>query len=59
LSIRGSKNIFLHGGKGMQSLKKMINNILASWVEEINKLTQKTSAKEHKSTLTRIVKLIW
>ncbi len=37
----------------------MINNILASWVKEINKLTQKTSAKEHKSKLLKIVKLIW
>jgi len=37
----------------------MINNIIASWVEEINKLTQKTSVKEHKSKLPKIVKLIW
>jgi hypothetical protein len=57
--MRGGENIFLHGGKGTQSLEKMINNILASWVKVINKLTQTTSAKEHKSTLTRIVKLIW
>jgi hypothetical protein len=57
--MRGGKNMFLHGGKGTLSLKKMINNILASWVKEINKLTQKTSVKEHKSKLLRIVKLIW
>jgi hypothetical protein len=33
----------------------MINNIRASWVKEINKLTQKTSVKEHKSKLLKLV----